>query len=148
MTPQSDLLGALSPSSINPTNRLVKIKPTLQVTDEAFPNIYSAGDVADLDVVKTGGAAWGQADLCMRNICKMIANPKINSSALGTYTPMAPQIFLYFGMARGVVQLKLFGILFVTSWNFLVKRFLSYNILASRGWDWLGTPLSKDTADL
>ena len=147
MTPQSDILAALSPSSINPTNRLVMIKPTLQVTDEAFPNIYSAGDVADLDVVKTGGAAWGQADICMRNICKMIANPKVESNALGAYSPMPPQILLYFGVARGVAQLKIF-VLIVTSWNFFVKRFFSYNINASRSWSWLGTPLSKETADL
>ncbi|KAK3812820.1 MAG: hypothetical protein J3Q66DRAFT_269726, partial [Benniella sp.] len=76
MTPQSDLLAKLSPSSINPTNRLVKTKPSLQIADDNFPNIYTAGDVADLEDVKTGGAAWRQGELCMRNICKMIANPK------------------------------------------------------------------------
>lgn len=52
MTPQSDLLAKLSPSSINPTSRLVKTKPTLQIADDAFPNIYTAGDVADLEDVK------------------------------------------------------------------------------------------------
>lgn len=52
MTPQSDLLAKLSPSSINTTNRLVKTKPTLQITDDEFPNIYTAGDVADLEDVK------------------------------------------------------------------------------------------------
>ncbi|KAG0052332.1 hypothetical protein BGZ83_002725 [Gryganskiella cystojenkinii] len=148
MTPQSDLLGELSPSSVNPTNRLVKIKPSLQIADDNFLNIFSAGDVADLDVVKTGGASWGQADTCMRNICKMIANPKIKASALDVYKPMAPQIFLYFGVAKAVVQMKLFGFLFVTGWDFLVSKFFSYNIHASRAWGWLGTSLSKDTADL
>lgn len=52
MTPQSDLLAKLSPSSINPTNRLVQTKPTLQIADDEFPNIYTAGDVADLEDVK------------------------------------------------------------------------------------------------
>ncbi|KAF9101304.1 hypothetical protein BGX27_011537 [Mortierella sp. AM989] len=148
MTPQSDLLAKLSPSSINPTNRLVKTKPTLQIADDEFPNIYTAGDVADLEDVKTGGAAWGEADLCIRNICKMIADPKIQSKQLGTHTSMAPQIMLYFGVAKGVLQLKFFGPLVVTSWSFLLKRFFSYNIGASRAWSWLGTPLSKETADL
>lgn len=147
MTPQSDLLAKLSPSSINPTNRLVKTKPTLQITDDEFPNIYTAGDVADLEDIKTGGAAWGQADLCMRNICKMIANPKIQAKDLGTHTPMAPQIMLYFGLAKGIAQLKIFR-LFVITADFILKRFFSYNIMASRAWTWLGTPLSKETADL
>ncbi|KAF9301548.1 hypothetical protein BGZ74_006592 [Mortierella antarctica] len=147
MTPQSDLLAKLSPSSINPTSRLVKTKPTLQIADDAFPNIYTAGDVADLEDVKTGGAAWGQADLCIRNICKMIANPKIQAKDLGTHTPMAPQIMLYFGLAKGVAQLKMFR-LFVISADFFLKRFFSYNISAGRAWTWMGTPLSKETADL
>ncbi|KAI8348338.1 hypothetical protein B0O80DRAFT_390564 [Mortierella sp. GBAus27b] len=147
MTPQSDLLGKLSPSSINPTNRLVKTKPSLQIADDNFPNIYTAGDVADLEDVKTGGAAWQQAEVCMRNICKMIANPDIQIKDLRVHSPMPPQILLYFGVAKGVAQLKL-GRLFVTAWDFLLKRFFSYNVLASRAWDWLGTPLSKETADL
>ncbi|KAF9425622.1 hypothetical protein BGZ94_007370 [Podila epigama] len=146
MTPQSDLLAKLSPSSINPTSRLVKTKPTLQIADDNFPNIFTAGDVADLDVIKTGGAAWGQADLCIRNICKMIANPKIATSQLGVYKPIPPQILLYLGMAKGVAQLKML-FLFVTSSDFLLKRFFTYNILASRAWTWLGTTLSKETAD-
>ncbi|KAF9343295.1 hypothetical protein BGX26_005968 [Mortierella sp. AD094] len=148
MTPQSDLLAKLSPSSINPTSRLVKTKPTLQIADDDFPNIFTAGDVADLEDVKTGGAAWGEADLCMRNICKMIAKPKIQSKELGAHTSMAPQIMLYFGVAQGVAQLGFFSRVFVIDWNFLLKRFFSYNIHASRSWDWLGIPLSKETADL
>lgn len=52
MTPQSDLLSNLSPESINPKNRLVKTKPSLQIVDDAFPNIFAAGDVADLEDVK------------------------------------------------------------------------------------------------
>jgi hypothetical protein len=60
---------------------------------------------------------------------------------------MAPQIFLFFGVAKGLAQLKMFFFLFVTSRDFFVKRFFSYNILAGRAWGWLGTPLSKETAD-
>lgn len=52
MTPQSGLLSKLSPQSINPKNRLVLTKPSLQIVDDAFPNIFSAGDVADLEDVK------------------------------------------------------------------------------------------------
>ncbi|KAF9906244.1 hypothetical protein EC991_000871 [Linnemannia zychae] len=143
MTPQSDLLGKLSPKSINPKSRLVMTKPSLQIADDDFPNIFTAGDVADLEEVKTGGLAWRQGITCSKNICKLIKDPK---ATLAPHSPMAPQIFLYFGVARGVAQLKIF-FLFVTSWTFFLKRFFSYNIMAGRAWDWLGTPLSKETAD-
>lgn len=146
MTPQSDLLSKLSPESINPKNRLVKTKPSLQIVDDTFPNIFSAGDVADLEDVKTGGAAWRQGIVCMNNIIKLIKTPHTPSTGLTQHSPMAPQIMLYFGVAKAVAQIKIF-FLFCTSWNFVLKRFFSYNIHASRAWDWLGTPMSKDTAD-
>ncbi|KAF9958648.1 hypothetical protein BGZ72_011182 [Mortierella alpina] len=147
MTPQSDLLSKLSPGSVDPKSRLVKTKTSLQIADDAFPNIFTAGDVADLEDVKTGGAAWRQGERCMRNICKMIANPKIQTADLERHVPMPPQIFLYFGVARAAAQIKLLGFMIATSWTFLVKRFFSYNVHATRSWDWLGTPLSKETAD-
>ncbi|KAF8942890.1 hypothetical protein BGZ47_006027 [Haplosporangium gracile] len=146
MTPQSDLLSKLSPQSINTKNRLVKTKPSLQIVDDAFPNIFTAGDVADLEDVKTGGAAWRQGITCMKNIISMINDPKTPSTSLTQHSPMPPQIMLYYGVARGLAQLKLF-FMFCTSWNFFLKRFFSYNIGASRSWSWLGTPLSKETAD-
>ncbi|KAF9907561.1 hypothetical protein BX616_000390 [Lobosporangium transversale] len=146
MTPQSDMLGKLSPSSINLANKLIKTKPTLQIIDDEFPNIYTAGDVADLEDVKTGGAAWRQGEVCMRNICKMIETPKVQTKDLIVHKPMAPQIMLYYGLAKGVAQLKIF-VLFVTAWDFLLKRFFSYNIHATRSWSWLGTTLSPETAD-
>ncbi|KAF9179918.1 hypothetical protein BGZ50_006585 [Haplosporangium sp. Z 11] len=164
MTPQSDLLAKLSPSSINPNNRLVKVKPTLQIADDQFPNIYTAGDVADLEDIKTGGAAWRQSEMCMRNICKMIAAQSGSSATtasgkkatkqakqdlkLETHSTLPPQILLYFGVAKGVAQLRLFGWMFVTARDFILKRFFTYNILAARAWGWLGLTLSKETADL
>lgn len=84
----------------------------------------------------------------MRNICKMIANPKIQTKDLRTHAPRGFQIFLFFGVAKAAAQFKLFGHVFVTAWDLIVRWFFSYNIFASRAWDWLGTPLSKETADL
>ncbi len=52
MTPQSDLLSKLSPGSVDPKSRLVKTKISLQIADDALPNIFAAGDVADLEDVK------------------------------------------------------------------------------------------------
>lgn len=82
----------------------------------------------------------------MNNIIKLIKTPHTPSTGLTQHSPMAPQIMLYFGVAKAVAQIKIF-FLFCTSWNFVLKRFFSYNIHASRAWDWLGTPMSKDTAD-
>ncbi|KAH7030334.1 hypothetical protein BKA57DRAFT_416426, partial [Linnemannia elongata] len=87
MTPQSDLLSKLSPESINPKNRLVKTKPSLQIVDDTFPNIFSAGDVADLEDVKTGGAAWRQGIVCMNNIIKLIKTPHTPSTGLTQHSP-------------------------------------------------------------
>ncbi|KAG0261285.1 hypothetical protein DFQ27_003072 [Actinomortierella ambigua] len=156
MTPQSDVLKTLAPKAVDPKTGLVMCKPTLQIEDDEFPNIYTCGDVANLNVMKTGGAAWGQADLCVRNIAKMIDSKKKSDASgkqvlhekLGKYKPIAPQIMLYFGVAWGICQLKLFGFLFATDWKFLIGRFFSYNIHATRAWLWLNTPMSKETADL
>jgi apoptosis-inducing factor 2 len=43
--PNSDVVRSLSPLSIDHEG-YVKVKPTLQIDDEAFPNIYVCGDVA------------------------------------------------------------------------------------------------------
>ncbi|KAI0535130.1 hypothetical protein GGR58DRAFT_480251 [Xylaria digitata] len=44
--PSSDILSELSSASISPSGRL-RAKPTLQLADEKFPNVYACGDVAD-----------------------------------------------------------------------------------------------------
>ncbi|KAG0224767.1 hypothetical protein BGW42_004879, partial [Actinomortierella wolfii] len=155
LTPQSDVLKTLAPKAVDPKTGMVLCKPTLQIEDDEFPNIYTCGDVANINEIKTGGAAWGQAALCIRNIAKMIEHKKkadasgkqILHEKLGKHKPILPQIMLYFGVAYGICQLKL-GVLFATDWKFLVGRFFSYNIHATRAWLWLNTPLSKETADL
>jgi len=81
----------------------------------------------------------------MKNICKLVNNPQIQISRLNQHSTMAPQIMLYFGVAKAIAQIKIFW-LFCTSWNFIVKRFFSYNIHAARAWSWLGTTLNKENA--
>ncbi|KAJ1558832.1 hypothetical protein HK096_002701, partial [Nowakowskiella sp. JEL0078] len=72
MIPNSSLLSTISPQSINPANKLVKVLPTLQIIDPRFPKIFAAGDVVDLDDIKSGYAAWAHAYLAIDNILKMI----------------------------------------------------------------------------
>ncbi|KAI8825124.1 uncharacterized protein EV422DRAFT_246596 [Fimicolochytrium jonesii] len=62
MTPNSDVLATLSPAVINPANNLVRIKQTLQIDDDAYPNIFAGGDVVDSADIKTGLSAFWHAD--------------------------------------------------------------------------------------
>lgn len=44
--PASDLVAALSPRAVSATGH-VKVKSTLQIADDALPNVYVCGDVAE-----------------------------------------------------------------------------------------------------
>ncbi|KAI8330792.1 hypothetical protein EDC96DRAFT_527965 [Choanephora cucurbitarum] len=72
MKPNSGLLEVLSPKSIEKDTKFVNIKPTMQIDDDRFPNIFAAGDVANHTDVKTGHYAWMQGLAALTNIRKMI----------------------------------------------------------------------------
>lgn len=72
MTPNSSVLEAFSPKSINEENGFVKVKPTMQIQDDQFTNIFAAGDVIDHTDVKTGSFAWMQGLAVLTNIRKLI----------------------------------------------------------------------------
>ncbi|RYP68220.1 hypothetical protein DL769_005560 [Monosporascus sp. CRB-8-3] len=44
--PASQLVADLSPDSVLETGQ-IRVKPTLQITDDSFPNVYACGDVAE-----------------------------------------------------------------------------------------------------
>ncbi|KAB8209634.1 hypothetical protein BDV34DRAFT_18095 [Aspergillus parasiticus] len=69
--PNSKLIQALSPESISETGH-VKVRPTLQLSDTSFKNIYAAGDVVDIDNIKNGRAAVQQAQSVAQNIVRSI----------------------------------------------------------------------------
>jgi NADH dehydrogenase FAD-containing subunit len=50
----------------------LKVKPTLQVTDPAFPTIYAVGDVAELGINRNSRAAMHQATVAAENIVNAI----------------------------------------------------------------------------
>ncbi|TQV99344.1 mercuric reductase [Cordyceps javanica] len=67
-TPNSSILATLSPTSISPAG-YIKVKPTLQLMDARFPNIYSCGDVTDTDVpTPNARAAMQQSVVAAENI--------------------------------------------------------------------------------
>ncbi len=50
--PLSAPLLALSPSSVDPQTKYIKVKPTLQIADSNYANVFAIGDVADTEHTK------------------------------------------------------------------------------------------------
>ncbi|OAA77917.1 FAD-dependent pyridine nucleotide-disulfide oxidoreductase [Akanthomyces lecanii RCEF 1005] len=66
--PNSSILSTLSPTSIS-SSGYIKVKPTLQLLDENFQNIYSCGDVTDTDVpTPNARSAMQQSVVAAENI--------------------------------------------------------------------------------
>ncbi|OAA69492.1 FAD-dependent pyridine nucleotide-disulfide oxidoreductase [Cordyceps fumosorosea ARSEF 2679] len=66
--PNSSILSTLSPASIS-SSGYIKVKPTLQLIDENFQNIYSCGDVTDTDVpTPNARSAMQQSIVAAENI--------------------------------------------------------------------------------
>ncbi|KAJ3499262.1 hypothetical protein NLG97_g465 [Lecanicillium saksenae] len=66
--PNSSILSTLSPNSIS-SSGYIKVKPTLQLVDEKYQNIYSCGDVTDMDVpTPNARSAMQQSVVAAENI--------------------------------------------------------------------------------
>ncbi|KAF5337990.1 hypothetical protein D9758_014319 [Tetrapyrgos nigripes] len=74
--PLSSPLRTLSPQSINPHTKYIRVKPTLQICSATgaveFPNVFAIGDVADTGAHKAAKPGGVQAEVAARNIEKMI----------------------------------------------------------------------------
>lgn len=66
-TPNSDVLKTLSPEAIG-ANGFVKVRKTLQIDDEDYPNIFAIGDVAATPAHKAARPAMKQVDVVVNNI--------------------------------------------------------------------------------
>ncbi|KAK7033393.1 FAD/NAD(P)-binding domain-containing protein [Favolaschia claudopus] len=97
-TPLSSPLLALSPTSVDPKSKLIRVKPTLQIVDPLFPRIFAIGDVAETGAHNAAGPAHRQAEVAARNIARMIAgeSPTI-------YVPAIHKIRLSLGLHFYVV---------------------------------------------
>lgn len=84
MTPNSELLGKLSPKSVNKQTKFVKVKSTMQIDDDEYPHIFAAGDVIEHTDVKTGHFAWMQGLTALANILKLING--------GSYDDLEPYV--------------------------------------------------------
>ena len=82
--PNSSVLSGLSSESISKESSHILVRPTLQIADERFPNIFAAGDVAASGGPKMGRAGYMQSLLVADNILSMLTG-KGNMKA---YKPM------------------------------------------------------------
>ncbi|CAK7216290.1 hypothetical protein SBRCBS47491_002774 [Sporothrix bragantina] len=97
-TPQSGLLKALSPASINEAG-FIKVRDTLQVQDPELNNIFAIGDVADTGAAKAARPASKQATLVVQNIQHLL-----NNEPLDKYTNIDPAgIHMTLGLTKNIV---------------------------------------------
>ncbi|KAL1864578.1 hypothetical protein Daus18300_007594 [Diaporthe australafricana] len=74
--PNTQFLKDLAPSSndslLNPKNGFIRVKPTLQFQDQAYPHLYALGDVADSGAHKAARPGFAQAVAVAKNIQAMV----------------------------------------------------------------------------
>lgn len=88
-TPSSDFVKDLG--IVNEMNRFIRIKPTLQVDNDEYTNVFAVGDVADTQGPKAARPATKHVDVVVANICKMIQNDTAN---LETFTNEPGKLYL------------------------------------------------------
>lgn len=94
------LAAASSPGSIlNPRNGFVRVRPTLQFADPAYPHLYAVGDVADSGAHKAARPGMGQAVVTAKNIAAMVRGMQPEEKI--TIEPAA--IHLTLGLTRNTI---------------------------------------------
>lgn len=93
----------LSPASFAPhSTSQIRVKPTMQIIDEVFPNIFAIGDVADTAAAKAARPGHAQAQVVAANIRKLISDKQLGAEKpreeLEVYTPTPPAIHLSLGL--------------------------------------------------
>ncbi|GAA5801137.1 hypothetical protein EDC94DRAFT_210609 [Helicostylum pulchrum] len=146
MTPNSALLGSFSPDTISKESGFVKVKPTMQIQDERFPNIFAIGDVIEHTDVKTGHFAWMQGLAALENIRKMIDGAAQEDLAPYKSKDVA-LIKVILGKKEAVMQTHVLGPL-ATFGSWISGRSIPENVYASSSWGWLKTPLDEEHTNL
>lgn len=74
--PNTQLLSTLPLSStdslINPVNGFIRVRPTLQLQDMKYSNIFAIGDIADSGAPKAARPAMQHVGVLARNVVAMI----------------------------------------------------------------------------
>ncbi|KXS10550.1 FAD/NAD(P)-binding domain-containing protein [Gonapodya prolifera JEL478] len=154
LKPQSVPLQSLSPTSVDPKTGFVKVLPTFQIVDSAFPNVFVCGDIADTTDMKLARAAFAQSALVVDNILTLIGVSSSPSSGgaptLKTRDPLTEPgmwtrgIFMPMGHT-GAVAVRLFGrqVAFNSWWWEVVRGKSGENLGADNMWRMLGVELDK-----
>ncbi|GAB5587394.1 hypothetical protein Unana1_02294 [Umbelopsis nana] len=143
MSPNSDLLAKLSPETINPSSKFVRVKPTLQIQDDRYPHIYAVGDVIESTDIKTGHYAWNQSVAALANIMKNITE---NADPESYVSKNVPLIKLSLGDKKAIMQTNSLGPL-ITLGSWVVGRSVPDNLYADFAWAWLGASLDTSEPD-
>ncbi|XPS77717.1 hypothetical protein M3J09_009744 [Ascochyta lentis] len=99
-TPQSDLLRNLAPEVIDDQS-FIKVKDTLQIQHDSYPNIFALGDIAATKAHKAARPAIVQAEVVARNIQRLLSS---GSEELEKYQVTDPAaIHLTLGIEKSVI---------------------------------------------
>lgn len=94
-TPQSGLVESLAPKCID-DGKFIRVRKTLQLDDERYPNIFAVGDVAATGANKAARPGFKQATLVAQNIQHLLHGESLDS--YDTSDPAA--IHLTLGIVR------------------------------------------------
>lgn len=107
------------PSVINPDNGFLRIRPTMQLLDKKYSNIFAVGDIADTGAQKAARPGSAQAAVVAKNILSLIEGKK----AEDTFVKGPGAIHLTLGM---VSKPTLFGFFNFSANPALVQ---TYNVI-------------------
>ena len=105
-TPQSELIRALSPESIDDAG-FVRVRRTLQIKDTNFPNIFAVVDVADTGAHKAARPALRQAPVVVENIAHLANNESLDNYEVAE----GPSIHLSLGIVSSSFAVSGFRVL-------------------------------------
>jgi apoptosis-inducing factor 2 len=106
-TPRGEIIKTLSPALYNPATHSIRVKGTLQVDDNAYPNIFAAGDIADTPDLKMAYKTGLHAPIIAKNIHSLIKGQ--TPSAIYQPTTGSEMMTLPMGKMGGVSYLAFFG---------------------------------------
>ena len=102
-TPQSDILATLAPQCIDDQS-FIKVRDTLQIQDERYPNIFALGDIAATKAHKAARPAIKQTEVVAANIQHMLNGKEGKQEQLEKYEVTDPAaIHLTLGIEKSVV---------------------------------------------
>jgi apoptosis-inducing factor 2 len=105
--PRGDIIRTLSITLYNPNTNSIRVKDTLQVADNNYPNVFAAGDVADTPDLKMAYKAGLHGPIIAKNILSLIKG----QAPAGIYKPSTDSelMVIPLGKSGGVTYLPFFG---------------------------------------